>query len=54
MRLTTSRKAALIIGVGYIAAALSVAVQLRSPWDIVVLLVLCTAGNFLLILGLTQ
>ena len=52
MGMTFSRKAALAIGVAYIAAAISVAARLRSPWDIVVFLVLCTAGNFLFIIGL--
>ncbi len=52
MGMTFSRKAALVIGVAYIAAAISVAARLRNSSDIVVFLVLYTAGKFLLIIRL--
>ena len=52
--ITFSRKAALLVGVGYMAAAISVAARLRNSWDLVVFLVLYTAGNFLFIIGVIR
>jgi len=46
------RKAALIIGVFYLASALSVAIHPHSLWDIGTFLVLTFAGNFLIVVGL--
>jgi hypothetical protein len=46
------RKAALIIGVFYLACAFSVARHPRTLWDIGTFVALVLAGNFLIIVGL--
>jgi hypothetical protein len=50
--MTTRNIAALFIGFAYLACAISVALHLRSLWDIGIFFALIFAGNFLIVVGL--
>jgi hypothetical protein len=49
---TDTRIAALLVGLAYLACAVSAALNPRSFWDIGAFCVLTLAGNFLIVIGL--
>ncbi len=52
VEMTFFRTAALLIGLAYLACAVSTALNPRSLWDIEAFCVLTFAGNFLIVIGL--